>query len=319
MLHSRRTAAGFTLVELLVVIAIIGVLIAMLLPALQSARAAAARTSCQSKLRQVALACQLFESGNRTYPPGRVKDSGPKASWLSFLLPYIEQGQVADIYDRTVNWDKPKNKAARETVISTFICPSAPIDKRPLVTDATGTISGGVSDFVAISRLHKDAVGAGMFPSHLAINPASPDFVPGVLNVDERVSMRQITDGTTRTIIIGEMAGRPNHWLSPTRTGPLNLTGKGMWADDDSMSISLKGSNYPDPTGVTPWVDAPFGPCPMNCTNKSELFSFHGGGANVAFADGSVMLLRENINLDVLANLVTRDGKEDLDPKSYGN
>jgi prepilin-type processing-associated H-X9-DG protein len=287
-----------------------------MLPAIQNVRETASRTTCLNKIRQLGIACHLYENGRGTFPPGRVKDTGPKASWLRFTLPYIEQSNVDEAYDNKVAWSHANNKKARETVVSTFLCPSAPA-RNPLISNAAGTTRGAGADFVALGRLHKDAVAAGAFASHIPADPATADFIPGVLNVDERVSVSKIGDGTTRTIIIGEMAGRPSHYIGPGLTGPLNLTGKGMWADDDAMSISLKGSNYVDPTNPGAWTETSFGPCPMNCTNKSELYSFHRGGANVVFADGSAFMLRQDIDIDVLANLVTRNGGESVEPKSY--
>lgn len=120
-----------------------------------------------------------------------------------------------------------------------------------------------------------------------------------------------VTDGLSNTMILGEVAGRPTHWLS-TGKRSLPLTA-GMWADDDSMSMSLRGSIWP-PANPDDWVDVGFGPCPMNCSNKSELFSFHQGGVNVVHGDGSARFINNNIEIALLGHLFTRSGGE---PSNY--
>src|SRR5207253_87334 len=116
---------GFTLIELLVVIAIIAVLIALLVPAVQKVREAAARTTCINNLKQLALAIHNYEGVNRRFPPLQLPTS-PVTGWATFILPYIEQGNVAKIYDRTKDYYDVLNQPAVNAAIATHVCPSTP-------------------------------------------------------------------------------------------------------------------------------------------------------------------------------------------------
>ena len=123
---TRRSASrGFTLVELLVVIAIIGILVALLLPAVQAAREAARRMSCSNNMKQVALACHNYMDTHKEFPPPY--DRSPETNIIANILPYMEQQQIADIYDYDLDWDHANNRQAVETEIAMVRCPTAPI------------------------------------------------------------------------------------------------------------------------------------------------------------------------------------------------
>jgi len=135
VLRSRRPAWAFTLVELLVVIAIIGILIALLLPAVQAAREAARRMSCSNNLKQIALAVANYESGLKTYPPSRIIFRPPGSTrttvngMLTLILPYIEQTNLAEIYDYGKGFDHADNQQAVNMPIPVYQCPSVPGDR----------------------------------------------------------------------------------------------------------------------------------------------------------------------------------------------
>ena len=122
--ESKGERTGFTLVELLVVIAIVGILIALLLPAIQAAREAARRMQCSNHLKQIGLGILNYESVHRVFPPP--KTVRPDHNMLTFLLPYVEQQAIYDRYDWNSNWSSIKNRPARENEIETFLCPTAP-------------------------------------------------------------------------------------------------------------------------------------------------------------------------------------------------
>src|SRR5512137_843597 len=123
--HSRR---GFTLVELLVVIAIIGVLVALLLPAVQAAREAARRMSCSNNLKQIGLALHNYEGTYRVLPPSRIDINLPRfqQSWVSLALPFIEQGTIHAKYNFGNNWYDPINDPLTTARLSVMLCPSVP-------------------------------------------------------------------------------------------------------------------------------------------------------------------------------------------------
>src|SRR5262249_60695701 len=123
----------------------------------------------------------------------------------------------------------------------------------------------------------------------------------GSLSQNFRTRLKDITDGTTNTILLTEDAGRPRQWLAGSRSGPDNALAGGPWTG---------GANPIIVQGSTPDGGSRPGPCPMNCNNDREVYSFHAGGANAVFADGSVRFLRAGMSIRVLAALVTRAGGE---------
>jgi prepilin-type N-terminal cleavage/methylation domain-containing protein len=156
--RANRVGRGFTLVELLVVIAIIGVLVALLLPAIQAAREAARRTQCINNLKQLGIAVQNYHDARKELPPNRVMDG--QQTWLGLILPYIEQSQVQGLWDSSLGCFYDQSYAARTAIVDTFYCPSMNHETRILSLATTGT---PVSDGHAHARTDSapEAAGSG--------------------------------------------------------------------------------------------------------------------------------------------------------------
>lgn len=249
----RRSA--FTLVELLVVIAIIGILIGMLLPAVQSVREAARRTTCLNNLKQIGLALQNYHSAHQEFPVGGTGWRGPwtpdetQIAWSAFLLPFLEQNNVFQQIDFNEAFDSPANATAAEFVIDVYVCPTSIRGKE--LSDGRGPCDYG-----------------GMYGERIT----SPNNPPkGMLIYGESLSHRDITDGSSNTIIVAEDSD----------------FGDGQW---------INGLNI---------FDQAFA---INAAPKFEndIRSRHPGGANAAFADGHVSFLAEMLELETLAAICTR-------------
>jgi prepilin-type N-terminal cleavage/methylation domain-containing protein/prepilin-type processing-associated H-X9-DG protein len=308
--HWNRREA-FTLIELLVVIAIIAVLIGLLLPAIQKVREAAARTACTNNLKQIGLGIINFESNNGGLPPSRTTGMGAGApyypyqhSWTAALLPYIEQTNSFNLYHYKADWNDPVNYQAIRTNLKIFDCPSTPVQIRADTTIAAAPAAG---DYHAINAI-KCFVGIDCFGYviHGCNVPSPPPSVVddprlvGAMRRDQITRIVAITDGTSNTILAAEDAGRPAFY---NQARVMFDPGKeGGWADPNG-AFSIDGAN---PDGTIP------GPCPLNCSNNSEVYAFHPDGANVVFADGSVHFLHSGIKLCVLAALSTRAGAEKI-------
>jgi len=300
MSQSRRGRA-FTLVELLVVIAIIGILVALLLPAVQAAREAARRISCQNNLKQLGLSLHNYHDTHKALPPSR--RSAPNHSWAPFLLPFIEQANLYDQYDWNVNWDHAGNQPTIATSVSTFRCPSAPGGSSRRDTVRNGILAA-TSDYAPLAGVANIVVQAGYIQN---------TDLSGAMVAQRWVRLAEITDGTSNTLLMGEDAGRPEFWISSGR-GPLNNNpGNGNLAVSNGR---VQGAGWADTSNAIPLhtfrndgLSVP-GPCPINCTNNNEAFSFHPGGVDTVFADGSVKFLSETIGNSTYAGLITRGGGE---------
>jgi prepilin-type N-terminal cleavage/methylation domain-containing protein/prepilin-type processing-associated H-X9-DG protein len=317
MLTLMKTAPrrGFTLIELLVVIAIIAVLVGLLLPAVQKVREAGNRIQCANNLKQLGLAAHTFHDAHNRFPPGAegpLTPDFPQYANLkhhglgSHLLPYLEQPALAGEYRRDVSWFDPPNQPVVNKPLKVWQCPSLRADRiqdgsLPMVTPPppypfTGTAACG--DYAGQSVLDAGLVRAGVIDA-----PGGPrderGHYEGAFSINASRCLADFLDGTSNTILMAECAGRPQLWQGRREVANVWLSG-GPWA---SRNLLWGRGSTPDGT-------ASFGTCAVNCTNDREVYSFHPGGANVGFADGSVRFLRADVSIRVFARLVTRAGGE---------
>jgi prepilin-type N-terminal cleavage/methylation domain-containing protein/prepilin-type processing-associated H-X9-DG protein len=287
--HSQ-TRAGFTLIELLVVIAIIGILVGLLVPAVQKVREAANRMTCSNNLKQLGLALHHYHDTNDHFPAAALRGVPETQSWVPSVLPYIEQQPLANLYQFNLSWLDPANQPAVATPLKIFQCPSTPGESRFDTTFPAGPACG---DYNATTGVSAILIQVGLIPTRIDVR--------GVLVRNDWTRFANITDGTSTTILLGEDAGRPQLWNAGSPVLDGYIWGGG-WADSHGP-FAVSGSS-------TDGSIARGGPCGINCTNATEFYAFHPAGANAAFADGSVRLLPASININVLAALTTRSGGE---------
>lgn len=312
-----RRRRGFTLIELLVVIAIIGILVGLLLPAVQQAREAARRVHCRNNLKQIGLAIHNYESSHRVFPPGRL--GFPMVfSVQAHILPYMEGAALYNLIDFNTapNFGTPsapmtQNDIAVRTVIPTYLCPSD-----------LGRIAG--SDFGPTNYAATTGSGAGTANS---INLGN-----GVMFSRSSVRFRDVTDGMSNTVCFSEqtlgVGGKPS---SPSGSAPAAPQGEvleltGATPTTDASCVASSGGVWSGLRGAK-WMNGHYGDTLYNhyyapnarqfdCGNASHNFgltaarSRHTGGVNAVFCDGSVRFVSENVNLDVWRGAATRSGGE---------
>ena len=288
-MRTKRRSSGFTLVELLVVIAIIGILIALMLPAVQAAREAARRMTCSNQMRQIGLAVINYENTHRFYPPPYT--TSPEHGIFMFLLPFMEgDPDIIGEYDWAKSWKSNKandggqsNFNLTRRRIEAFICPSA-IQSRNWSTDYTPTTqiaSGAYQPLLSKGIIRPRADWTGILrPADSAGNPPP-------------TSTRDVGDGLSQTWLFAEDAGRYFMYRGGFRV-PEQTKAYRWMADNIWLSVS-------DPCNGSQLI---------NCHNDDEVYSFHPGGSQFLYGDGSVHFHGQELEADVFISLFTRAGGE---------
>jgi prepilin-type N-terminal cleavage/methylation domain-containing protein/prepilin-type processing-associated H-X9-DG protein len=330
MFRISRRNQGFTLIELLVVIAIIAILIGLLLPAVQKVREAAARMKCQNNLKQLGLAFANYESANGYYqgpirhnytpPPGSPTYINTRHSWVVFLLPYLEQGNLLTGYKYAVDgltpnadWNSAVNAPVAATNLSVIRCPSSPGEST--FTFPSGRVHAP-NDYGAIWRVPRVLYNNGWADLESTIVNVAPvtstnsntdnGFLPlakvpsgkGLNGGIRRIA--EVADGLSNTLILGETVGRPGLYRVGKKIDNSLTTG---WVQPANDIEGIRGTDFATGTGDP-------GPCPMNCRNDGELYSFHTGGCNFVFGDGSVKFIKQSIEMRMIARLISVYGGE---------
>ncbi|HMF11010.1 MAG TPA: DUF1559 domain-containing protein [Gemmataceae bacterium] len=306
---------GFTLVELLVVIAIIGILIGLLLPAVQKIRAAAARTECLNNLKQIVLALHNYNDTQGSLPPSRNYPGSLSFSAHARILPYLEQKSVYDTIDWAVPYTDPLNAIPVGTRLKVFLCPA---DNDAEVPDGWAATNYRANEGTSLVFGYKKSD-----PSGVNVNMPPPN---GPFFVDSKVRLTDITDGTSNTAcfsehIIGDFS---NAIVTPN--GDTFLPGTHPTTPDQAMAdcaaIDISNSSYQGRSNVgAPWLygyhsttsyyhSAPpgFRSC-MFPPNRimTAANSKHTNGVNVGLCDGSVRFVTYSVSLDTWRALGTRN------------
>jgi prepilin-type N-terminal cleavage/methylation domain-containing protein/prepilin-type processing-associated H-X9-DG protein len=325
MTHSvvRRDSRGFTLIELLVVIAIIGVLIALLLPAVQAAREAARRAQCTNNLKQIGIALHNYENSHGTFPPGwvaaveeehhddhlahqvgQVALAGwPGWAWGSMILNQVEQGPIYDAINFSLPVSHPSNVTVRLSRIKSYICPSD--DEVAVVPvrneDNTATIT---------------EVSTGNYVGSNGIGEVGPEDGQGLFYLNSRVRIADVRDGTSGTLAVGERSFNlcPTTWTARTPDGWNFKTPPEKGGDSRFQSFP-----HPAWTFVVATVGLSDPPRTPNHprAHPEDYWSHHSGGVNFLFGDGSVRFVKDSINPSVFQALATRAGREVVGSDQY--
>jgi prepilin-type N-terminal cleavage/methylation domain-containing protein/prepilin-type processing-associated H-X9-DG protein len=322
----RKTGRrAFTLIELLVVIAIIPILIGLLLPAVQKVREAAARLKCQNNLKQIGLASHNYHDVNNRLPCA-VDDFG--YGWPLVTLPYVEQDNLFKQIFAEAAAGNPYDPANMMRTLPLLLCPS---DPRGVVFKVSAQDGGPGSPFTTLGETcyvgimgynnnGDDPTSNLAYPGNGAIVGFFPYYDPSQSYAKVRIT--DITDGSSNTLMFGERPPTPTKiqpyygaWLCDNNdcvAGVYNQhNGIGNIPTVDSPDVGVPGSGAPCPT---PDV---FRPDDGTACSGNHLFSFHIGGANFTFADGSVHFLAYSVSLTTMKALATRAGGEVIDASSY--
>ena len=332
----RSIQRGFTLIELLVVIAIIAILIALLLPAVQQAREAARRTQCHNNLKQIGFALHSYHNSFETLPPGSVNSTGPientasgyHHSWITGLLPYIDERNAFQSIDPLVSIYDDANLPVRKKIVLPLLCPSDPASE--FANDDNKNV--GLSSYAGNHHPYSGPIDTN---NH------------GVLFLNSRVRYKDISDGTASTILVGEASRNPEDlgWASGTRATlrnggvRINNTPTGSGYYNDMEAVAKGEMSFEELDWTSPDINPGYGsyggygggyggygsddmeeeeskddairpPSPEMPINygfdPGGFGSSHPGMATFLLCDGSVRSISQNINIPTYRNLMDR-------------
>lgn len=358
--HSHADHRGFTLIELLVVIAVISILIALLLPAVQSAREAARRAQCVNNLKQIGIALHNFHDTNNEFPAGYIDgqtnpndtpdlDMGPGWGWASALLPFIDQQPLFNSINFNQNITSLSNLTSVTTTINGFLCPSDPYPQHVVLYDSSFSnpiAEVAHSNYAGVCGWEESFMNAGGNPQPFYINNNDPNDSPitagdptdGILSLgiacsfgkagvgmfyrNSKNRMANVVDGLSNTVIVGERcaAHSPSTWV-----GAVTGARVPAWMATTPWTIPNTPPSQCQNTGNgTPYDNADFDEALClahgNFTHKPNsdhplfdpdtFWSFHPGGDNFLFGDGSVHFLKNGIDGRTYQYLMTIAGGE---------
>jgi prepilin-type N-terminal cleavage/methylation domain-containing protein/prepilin-type processing-associated H-X9-DG protein len=305
--YERPDTHGLALIEVLVVIAIVGLLVAMLLPAVQQARETARRMQCANNLKQLGLALHNYHGWVGAFPPGYVSavqpgeinypELGPGWGWGSMIVNTLEQQPLFNSVNFTMQIAAAASVTARRTVLSVFLCPSSTPDGPVRVNGNEG------QSIVLLADLAASQYVASAGQGEVEELPGSNN---GLLFRNSRVSFGDVIDGLTQTLLLGERSRNlaDATWVGAVPSG--HVCTNPRWPVRDCAT-----SNVMVMANTGPWPDEPWVNVPNHKDSKADdYWSLHLGGCNFLLGDGSVRFIKETINPSVFSALASRAGGE---------
>lgn len=297
-----RQRVAFTLVELLVVIAIIGVLVALLLPAVQAAREAARRSSCSNNLKQLGLALHNYHDTVTRFPYGYMESGGLhlRNCWLQQMLPYFEQGPMYEQYSSTqVQWIMDIPAAIKDNPIKVLLCPSDPSS----AGGAMGANGGKRPDGYGAQGNYVGRTGDGFMLGYLELR--------GLFYYQSGCTFGSVTDGTSNSLAFGEVIIRGKAGSGWGDGG--SYWGGARWGGYGFTTMEAPNTSVSDQVyqcKSTTWKKAPCTSISSTDTQRNSLRSEHPGGVQSAFIDGSVRFIPNHIDIITYRALSTIGGGE---------
>jgi prepilin-type N-terminal cleavage/methylation domain-containing protein/prepilin-type processing-associated H-X9-DG protein len=325
-------ARGFTLIELLVVIAIIAVLIALLLPAVQAARAAARRIQCVNNLKQLGLGMQNHHDVQGTLPWGA--KNNPAQTWAFLILPYLEQVQMSNALNMTLAATVFENSTVVQSKLGVFACPSDPLGYAlwnstsatiPSRSKGNYVVNWGNSDFeqnMPLATIPNDSLApANLGPYAFVTSLTGPFRVNNTTTAVTPFGLRDIIDGTSNTMMASEVK-----FVRDASNGKSDARGD-VWAEGTKCGYTFMAATPPNSL-IPDQLDGTNGcpnknsdpPCVQTSGNTREFNaarSYHPGGVNVLFCDGSVKFIKDSVSLPAFRALSTMRGGEVISADAY--
>ncbi len=323
---TTHRARAFTLIETLVVIVVIGILAALLVVAVQSARESARRVQCLNHLKQIGLALQNYHAAVGTFPPAYatglnedLQETGKNWGWAAMILGYLDQDSVYNSINFSYSLERPASQTSVHIRIGSFVCPSSD-DPRPVVVKAWYTneiLTSALASSNYVASAGNRALGRSFFASDNSVFTRNSNE-DGAMYRNSNVSAPMVRDGLSNTFLCGE---RSRGLSDVTWAGTLSIgygqvcTNSGtLTRECVSANVLVLGHTGPENGGGFPiWVDAPN----YRSSGADAFWSTHPGGCNFLMCDGSVRFVKDSINPKTYSYLATRSHGEAVSSDQY--